>query len=130
MENKDDTLSKVVDHSNEKIQGHLAYRRTPIEKESPEEFGYERIKYNLAESSVPDFILGDLDLDLSDLALCYTDHLGNPRLRQYIAEDANPDESRSQPLPKGCQPADGGVNRFAGAKTRGYQRPQAGLQIY
>lgn len=71
----------------EKIEGHLAYRRTPIEKESPEEFGYERIKYNLSESSVPDFILGNLDVDLTDLALSYTDHLGNPELRKYIAGD-------------------------------------------
>ena len=76
----------------QKIEGHLAYRRTPIEKESPEEFGYDRINYNLAESSVPDFILGNLDLDLTDLALCYTDHLGNPQLRQYIAgEDVSPE---------------------------------------
>lgn len=73
-------------------EGHLAYRRTPIEKESPEEFGYERIKYNLAESSVPDFILGNLESDLTDLALSYTDHLGNPQLRQYIAgEEVNPE---------------------------------------
>jgi aspartate/methionine/tyrosine aminotransferase len=76
----------------QKNEGHLAYRRTPIEKESPEEFGYDRINYNLAESSVPDFILGNLDLDLSDLALSYTDHLGNPQLRQYIGGDEiNPD---------------------------------------
>ncbi|MHA2368875.1 MAG: aminotransferase class I/II-fold pyridoxal phosphate-dependent enzyme [Candidatus Hodarchaeales archaeon] len=67
------------------IQGLLAYRRTPIEKESPEEYGYDRIKYNLAESSVPDMILGILDLDLSKLALSYGDHLGNPRLREAIA---------------------------------------------
>lgn len=73
-------------------EGHLVYRRTPIEKESPEEFGYERIKYNLAESSVSDFILGNLDIDLTDLALSYTDHLGNPQLREYIAdEQVNPD---------------------------------------
>ncbi|MFX1336102.1 MAG: aminotransferase class I/II-fold pyridoxal phosphate-dependent enzyme [Promethearchaeota archaeon] len=75
-----------------KREGHLSYRRTPIEKESPEEFGYERIKYNLAESSVPDFVLGRLKIDLSDLALSYTDHLGNPQLRRYIAEEeVNPE---------------------------------------
>ncbi|MHA2224192.1 MAG: aminotransferase class I/II-fold pyridoxal phosphate-dependent enzyme [Candidatus Hodarchaeales archaeon] len=74
-------------------QGHLAYRRTPIERESPEEYGYERIKYNLAESSVPDFILGNLDLNLGDLVLSYTDHLGKPRLRQSIAgEDVTSDK--------------------------------------
>jgi aspartate/methionine/tyrosine aminotransferase len=77
------------------IRGHLAYRRTPIEKESPEEYGYERIKYNLAESSVPDMIFGNLDLDLSKLALSYGDHLGNPRLREAIAseqENFSPDQ--------------------------------------
>ncbi|MFQ5977524.1 MAG: aminotransferase class I/II-fold pyridoxal phosphate-dependent enzyme, partial [Candidatus Heimdallarchaeota archaeon] len=71
------------------IQGHLAYRRTPIEKESPEEYGYDKITYNLAESSVPDLILGSLGLDLSKLALSYGDHLGNSRLRQAIAAEGN-----------------------------------------
>ena len=80
------------DNLNFNVQGHLAYRRTPIEKESPEEFGYEKIKYNLSESSVPDFVLGDLNLDLNDLVLSYIDHLGNPQLRQYISgENINPD---------------------------------------
>jgi aspartate/methionine/tyrosine aminotransferase len=75
-------------------QGHLAYRRTPIEKESPEEYGYEKIKYNLAESSVPDAVLGDLEIDLSSSVLSYADHLGNPELRQSIAsegEEIRPD---------------------------------------
>ena len=71
------------------MKGHLAYRRTPIEVESPEEFGYDKIKYNLAESSVPDFILGDLGLDLNNLKLSYSDHLGYPELRQAIAEEDN-----------------------------------------
>ncbi|MHA2245337.1 MAG: aminotransferase class I/II-fold pyridoxal phosphate-dependent enzyme [Candidatus Hodarchaeales archaeon] len=92
MENNNETLLTTVDQSSGNIQGHLAYRRTPIEKESPEEFGYEKIKYNLSESSVPDFVLGDLNLDLNDLVLSYIDHLGNPQLRQYIAgENINPD---------------------------------------
>lgn len=73
--------------SKEYIEGHLAYRRTPIEKESPEEYGYEKIKYNLAESSVPDAVLGDLDIDLNKSVLCYGDHLGNPELRQSIASE-------------------------------------------
>lgn len=68
-------------------RGHLAYRRTPIEAESPEEYGYEKIDFNLAESSVPDFVLGDLDLELDNLVLSYGDHLGNPHLRKAIAED-------------------------------------------
>lgn len=92
MENVDEQPTiKTIDQKY-LVQGHLAYKRTPIEKESPEEYGYERIKYNLAESSVPDFILGNLDLNLQDLVLSYTDHLGKPGLRQAIAgEDVTSD---------------------------------------
>ncbi|MFW9779051.1 MAG: aminotransferase class I/II-fold pyridoxal phosphate-dependent enzyme [Candidatus Heimdallarchaeota archaeon] len=79
---------QILDSSSKKVQGHLAYRRNPIEFESPEEFGYERIRYNLAESSVPDFVLGRLGLDLDKLVLRYIDHMGNPRLRNLIAEDS------------------------------------------
>ena len=32
----------------------MKYVRMPIELESPEELGYDRIRYNLAESSVRD----------------------------------------------------------------------------
>ncbi len=71
------------------MKGHLTYRRTPIEAESPEEWGYDKIKYNLAESSVPDFILGDLGLDLNNLQLSYSDHRGLPELRQSIAEEGD-----------------------------------------
>jgi aspartate/methionine/tyrosine aminotransferase len=70
------------------LNGHLSYRRTPIEAESPEEYGYEKINYNLAESSVPDYILGNIDLDLSNLKLSYGDHRGYPKLRNAIAEEA------------------------------------------
>jgi aspartate/methionine/tyrosine aminotransferase len=73
--------------NNKSHTGHLAYRRTPIEKESPEEYGYEKIKYNLAESSVPDAVLGDLEIDLNNVVLSYGDHLGNPELRQTIANE-------------------------------------------
>ena len=65
----------------------MKYRRMPIEIESPEQLGYDTIKCNLSESSVADLRLGDLglDLDLSDLVLCYGDHLGDPDLRGQIA---------------------------------------------
>lgn len=55
-----------------------------IEKESPEELGYGNIRYNLAESSVSDFLLKDIDLKIEDLSLCYTDHRGKPELRDLI----------------------------------------------
>jgi aspartate/methionine/tyrosine aminotransferase len=59
----------------------------PIEIESPEQLGYDTIAYNLSESSVADRRLADLglDLDLTDLLLCYGDHLGDPALREAVA---------------------------------------------
>jgi len=59
----------------------------PIEVESPEEVGYDRIRCNLAESSVTDVRLGDLDVALADLVLLYGDHLGHAGLRALIAAD-------------------------------------------
>lgn len=66
----------------------MRYRRLPIEIESPEQFGYERIRHNLAESSVRDLVLRDLAPDLPErlasLVLAYGDHLGLPGLRDRI----------------------------------------------
>lgn len=62
----------------------MIYKRMSIEKESPEELGYGNIRYNLAESSVSDFLLKDLNLQVRDLSLCYTDHRGKPGLRELI----------------------------------------------
>ena len=67
----------------------------PIEAESPEQFGYDRIRFNLAESSVADTPLRDLDVSLDDLVLMYGDHLGRPGLRDAIAaggEGLSPDD--------------------------------------
>ena len=61
----------------------------PIEAESPEQFGYDRIRFNLAESSVADTPLRDLDVSLDDLVLLYGDHLGRPGLRAAIAAGAD-----------------------------------------
>jgi aspartate/methionine/tyrosine aminotransferase len=61
----------------------------PIEIESPEQLGYDRIRCNLAESSVADALLGELELDLDDLVLQYGDHLGHPGLRAAIAADGS-----------------------------------------
>lgn len=57
----------------------------PIEAESPEQLGYDRIRSNLAESSVADTPLRDLDVALDDLVLMYGDHAGRPGLRAAIA---------------------------------------------
>jgi aspartate/methionine/tyrosine aminotransferase len=65
----------------------MDYRRMPIEVESPEEMGYSTIEYNLAESSVSDQRLGDLEVDLDSLVLGYATHQGNVELREAIAHD-------------------------------------------
>ncbi len=59
----------------------------PIEIESPEEVGYDSIRCNLAESSVSDSRLGDLDVALADLVLLYGDHMGHAGLRALVAAD-------------------------------------------
>ena len=60
----------------------------PIESESPEQFGYARIRANLAESSVADTPLRELGVELDDLVLMYGDHLGRPGLRAAIVADS------------------------------------------
>jgi aspartate/methionine/tyrosine aminotransferase len=64
----------------------MQYRRMPIEIESPEEMGYSTIRYNLAESSVRDRTLKELDIDLSDIVLAYGEHKGTTPLREAIRE--------------------------------------------
>ena len=87
----------------------------PIEVESPEQLGYERIRCNLAESSVADAVLGDLglELDLGSLVLQYGDHLGHPGLRAAIAADAWWDGAADA---SGARPA---VGQSAGPLGRG-----------
>lgn len=63
----------------------MKYARMPIELESPEQLGYDTIRYNLSESSVADRRLGELNLKLDDILLCYGDHRGAPDLRRMIA---------------------------------------------
>jgi aspartate/methionine/tyrosine aminotransferase len=58
-----------------------------MEVESPEQIGYEQVRYNLAESSMADRRLGDLGVDLDGLLLSYGDHRGEPGLREQIASD-------------------------------------------
>ncbi len=66
----------------------MRFPRMPIEAESPEQLGYERLRFNLTESSVRDRSLAELGVRLDDLVLCYTDHLGHPGLRELIARRA------------------------------------------
>lgn len=62
----------------------MHYARMPIEVESPEELGYDTIRYNLSESSIADLSLADLNVDLPSLTLLYGAHRGSERLRSLI----------------------------------------------
>ena len=66
----------------------MLYKRMPIEKESPEEKGYDTILHNLAESSVSDLTFSELNLQLGELKLEYIPHRGHNALRQMIGNDA------------------------------------------
>lgn len=68
----------------------MRYRRMPIEVESPEEIGYGSIRCNLAESSIRDRVLGELDIgaDLARCVLQYGDHRGHPEFRDALAAEA------------------------------------------
>lgn len=73
----------------------MNYTRMVIEKEAPEEYGYDRIRYNLSESSIADQKLSDIGLSLPDLTLFYGEHRGDKELRaQIAAQDAgvSPDD--------------------------------------
>ena len=65
----------------------MRYRRTPIELESPEQLGYDRITNNLSESSFSDMRLADYDIeaDVGQIVLPYGDHHGTERLRALVA---------------------------------------------
>ena len=62
----------------------MQYARMPIEVESPEEYGYDRIRYNLSESSITDRSIADLGLTIPDLTLLYGEHRGSEALRSVI----------------------------------------------
>lgn len=68
----------------------MQYKRMPIEIESPEQMGYDKIRYNLSESSYTDVMfkeLGDLSRILKELVLCYGSHMGHEGLRELVAQD-------------------------------------------
>lgn len=66
----------------------MKYKRMPIEIESPEQMGYDKIKFNLTESSFSDQNLSDLEIDLSGLLISYGDHVGIPELRKLVIQDS------------------------------------------
>jgi aspartate/methionine/tyrosine aminotransferase len=68
----------------------MDYRRMPIEVESPEQMGYDKIRNNLSESSYTDTFFRDIDLNsgLHDLLLCYGSHAGHDGLRDLLARDS------------------------------------------
>ncbi len=63
----------------------MNYARMVIEKEAPEEYGYDRIRYNLSESSIADQKLSDIGIALLDLTLLYGEHRGERALWELIA---------------------------------------------
>ena len=65
----------------------VRYVRMPIEVESPEEYGYAKIRFNLSESSISDKRLSDLGLTVPDLNLLYCEHRGSQGLREMIASE-------------------------------------------
>lgn len=67
----------------------MKYRRMPIEVESPEQMGYEKIRNNLSESSYTDTWFRDIDINtgLNDLLLCYGSHAGHEGLRELLVKD-------------------------------------------
>lgn len=73
----------------------MDYRRMPIEIESPEETGYNTIKYNLAESSVKDVLLKDLSIDINKTLLCYGSHKGKEELRNLVSREYNSDNKEN-----------------------------------
>ena len=78
----------------------MLYRRMPIEVESPEQMGYDKIRNNLSESSYTDALFRDIGLSgerLKDLVLCYGSHMGHEGLRDLIVKD-NTDLTRDDVL--------------------------------
>ncbi|MCX6372520.1 MAG: pyridoxal phosphate-dependent aminotransferase [Actinobacteria bacterium] len=63
----------------------MKYRRMPIEEESPEQLGYDKIRFNLTESSVRDRSLANLGIEVGDMLLYYGAHFGNDTFRELIA---------------------------------------------
>ena len=69
----------------------MKYKRMPIEVESPEQMGYDKIRNNLSESSYTDAFFQEIDpgIDLHSLIICYGSHQGHEGLRELIARDSS-----------------------------------------
>jgi aspartate/methionine/tyrosine aminotransferase len=65
----------------------MRYVRMPIEVESPEEYGYGKIRFNLSESSIADQSLVSLGLTVPNLTLLYGEHRGSAELRGLVVAD-------------------------------------------
>ena len=64
----------------------MKYARMTMEKESPEEYGYDRIRHNLSESSIADQTLAQIGVRIpDDVKLLYGEHRGDPALRALVA---------------------------------------------
>lgn len=62
----------------------MQFNRMIMEKESPEELGYDKIKFNLSESSIADRRLSEVGVQIDNLLLFYGDHGGIPGLRHIL----------------------------------------------
>jgi len=80
----------------------MHYKRMPIEKESPEEIGYGKIEFNLAESSVTDLRFDELNISLNDLKLEYIGHRGKEAFRELIVKAVPNLSSRNVLLTNGA----------------------------
>ncbi len=78
----------------------MLYKRMPIEIESPEQMGYDKIRNNLSESSYTDALFSAIGIPgerLKELVLCYGSHMGHEGLRDLIVKD-NTDLTRENVL--------------------------------
>ena len=66
----------------------MKYARMIMEAEAPNLIGYQHMDYNLAESSVRDRTLNELNIDLGNMTLAYGHHFGETKLRELIARQS------------------------------------------
>ncbi len=66
----------------------MKFARMIMEAEALNLIGYDKMDHNLSESSVRDRTLGELGIELGDMALPYGHHFGEPKLRKLIAEQS------------------------------------------